>query len=337
MLGLLDQRDQRRRVAGDADNLQFGPGQMQFGDIGMIGQQLAQRLEHDDAGRRLIFAPLQRCDRRAVAAVGAGADRGPARRDLPRQLALLRAKAVADIGRHHKRKQRHHRDDAQHDRQRAAQPCRVEMPARLLFKHFYAPGIAFADIGADGDGRRMEHRYRLHITHRDLARGRRDHRGDALGAAGDRRAAAKHRFAGAPRRQPVDLRAHDAFQKVRRARRQLQRAQQEPLWLQHDLDPASPKCLGEIGRRQRAVGKADARGDIVRPRRAFDREATIVLLDQPDHARRHRAVERGDNSRGDARRPCTDDRADRLQKLHREAALCGAVAPSETLRQDNTR
>ncbi len=54
-------------------------GQMQFGDVSVVGQNLAQRLEHDDAGRRLMLAPLQHGDRRAVATVAAGANGGATR------------------------------------------------------------------------------------------------------------------------------------------------------------------------------------------------------------------------------------------------------------------
>src|SRR5260370_4317117 len=76
MLRLLDQRDQRRRITGDAGDLQLGSGQMQFGDVSMIRQNLAQRVEHDHAGRRLILATLKCGDRRTIAAVTAGANGG---------------------------------------------------------------------------------------------------------------------------------------------------------------------------------------------------------------------------------------------------------------------
>src|SRR5665213_3577325 len=83
MLGLLDQRNQRWRVAGDPGYLQLAAGQMQFGDVGMIRKHLAQRLEHDHAGRRFILAPLERCDRRAVGAVAANTNGGAPLRSLP--------------------------------------------------------------------------------------------------------------------------------------------------------------------------------------------------------------------------------------------------------------
>src|SRR4051794_34646261 len=105
------------------------------------------------------------------------------------------------------------------------------MAAGLLLEHFYASGVTLGDIGADRNRSRMETRYRLHIAGRDLAGGRRDHRRDVFGPADHRRTAAEHRLAGAPRRQAVNLRAHDAVEKIRGARRQFERTQQEALWL----------------------------------------------------------------------------------------------------------
>ena len=125
------------------------------------------------------------------------------------------------------------------------------MAARLLLEHLDAPGIALGDIGADGDRGRMEAGHRLHIVIATLR---------VVAAImvvmlsvplAHRRAAAEHRFAGAPRRQAVDLRAHDAFEEIRRARRQFERTKQEAFRLQHDLDPAAPEQRREIGRGQR--------------------------------------------------------------------------------------
>src|SRR4051812_39253692 len=115
------------------------------------------------------------------------------------------------------------------------------MPARLLFEYLDAAGVALGDIGAHRDGGGMKTRYRLHIGHRHLARGGRDHRADAVGATFDRRAAAEHRLARAPWRQAIDLRAYNAVEKTRRPRRQFKRTKQETLGLQHDLDPAAPE------------------------------------------------------------------------------------------------
>ena len=66
-------------------------------------------------------------------------------------------------------------------------------------------------------------------------------------AASGRDGAAEHRFARAPRRQAIDLRAHDALDEIRRARRKFQRTEQEALRLQHDLDPAAPDQRREAG------------------------------------------------------------------------------------------
>src|SRR5215468_949468 len=52
---LLDQPDQRWRVARDADQLQLVAFHAQLGDVGMIRQNLRQRLDDDDACRRLML------------------------------------------------------------------------------------------------------------------------------------------------------------------------------------------------------------------------------------------------------------------------------------------
>jgi len=130
------------------------------------------------ARRRVIFAPFQRRDRRAVAVV-ARPNRRALRRNLPRKLGFLRAKTVADIGRRHHRQQGDDNGDAERDRERPAQPRGVEVASRLLLEYLDAARITLGDIGADGDGGGMEGGHRLHISHRNLARGRRDYRGDA--------------------------------------------------------------------------------------------------------------------------------------------------------------
>src|ERR1700710_2159649 len=111
------------------------------------------------------------------------------------------------------------------------------MTAGFLFEYLDPAGIALGDVGANGDGGGMEYRHRLNVGHCHLAGGRRDHRGDALWTALDSGAAAEHRFAGAPRRQAIDLRAYDAIEETRRPRRQFERSEQKAFRLQHDLDP----------------------------------------------------------------------------------------------------
>ena len=308
---------------------------MQLGDVGIVRQNLAQRVEHEHAGGRLVFAPLQRRDRRAVTVI-ARAKGGAPLRYLQRQLALLRAQIVHDIGRRGRRQQRSHRGDAKRDRERPAQTRGVQMSARLLLEYLDAAGVTLGDVGADGDRGGMKAGDRLHIAHRDLTRGGRDHRGDALGAAFNRRAAAEHGLAGVPRRQAIDLGAHDALEEIRRPRREFERTKQETRGLEHDLDPASLQHRREAGRGKRAIRERDPRRQIVRLYR-LDRESALVVFDQPDHARRHHAVETGDDRGGHATRPGAKDRADGFKLLHPGKALCGTALPSEALRQDNTR
>ena len=150
-------------------------------------------------------------------------------------------------------------------------------------------------------------------------------------------AAAEHGLAGVPRRQAVDLGAHDALEEIRRPRRQFKRTKQETGGLEHDLDPASLQDRREIGRGERAIRECDPRRHIVRLDRRLDGEAALVVFDQPDHARRHQAVETGRHRGGHAAGPCAEDRADAFKLLHPGKALCGAAPPSEALRHDNTR
>ena len=79
------------------------------------------------------------------------------------------------------------------------------------------------------------------------------------------------------------------------------------------------------------------RRNVLGPGLRLDRESAAVVFDQPDHARRHHAVESGDDRGGYAARPGVDDRADRCKWLHPGEIPCGAAPPSEALRQDNTR
>ncbi len=90
---LLDQADQVRRIARDADDAQLVGLDAQLGHIGVVGQELRQRLEHEHGRRALVLAPLERALRRGreVGAFAAGADRGAAFRDAARELVLARA------------------------------------------------------------------------------------------------------------------------------------------------------------------------------------------------------------------------------------------------------
>ncbi len=142
VLRLLDQRDQRRRIAGDSGDLQLVAGQAQLGDIGMVGQHPAQRLQHDHARRRLVFAPLQRRDgERSPPSAPARIARAPCR-DLPRHVLFLPAEAAGDIGGGAGRQHRHHGGNAEHRLQTPAELRRIEMAARALLEHLDAAGLA---------------------------------------------------------------------------------------------------------------------------------------------------------------------------------------------------
>src|ERR1700694_887937 len=101
------------------------------------------------------------------------------------------------------------------------------MPAGLLLEYLDAAGVALGDIGTDRNGGGMETSYRPHIGHRNLARGCRDHRGDAFGAALGGGAAAEYGLARTPWRQAIDLRAHDAVEEIRCPRREFKGTKQE--------------------------------------------------------------------------------------------------------------
>src|SRR5262245_62638339 len=99
LLRLLDQSDQRRRVARDPDQPQLVPFDAQLRDIGVIGQDLRQLLEYDDRRGGFVLAPFQRAQRRrgGVERSLAAAERGGASAgDLPCQLILLLLEPLAD-------------------------------------------------------------------------------------------------------------------------------------------------------------------------------------------------------------------------------------------------
>ena len=122
-----------------------------------------------------------------------------------------------------------------------------------------APGAAVeteTGLGARA-GQRVDQR--LH----QRARGRRDRHHHAVGAGLGRLAPAERRVVRAPRRQPVDLRAHHAVEELGRALRQFERPEQEARGLaapaRRGCRAAAPRCCRDAARRSCRRRSARAR------------------------------------------------------------------------------
>src|ERR1700688_162360 len=92
MRRLLDQANERRRIAGEPGHLHLAALDPQLGDEGVIREHFRQRLEDDHARWRRLLAALQHAQR--AAAVLAEAHRRATRRDLARESLLLAVQAV---------------------------------------------------------------------------------------------------------------------------------------------------------------------------------------------------------------------------------------------------
>jgi len=66
MRGLLDQPDQAGRIARHADDLQLVAEDAQLREVGVIGQELRQRLDDDDARGHLALVLLEEGDARYI-------------------------------------------------------------------------------------------------------------------------------------------------------------------------------------------------------------------------------------------------------------------------------
>ncbi len=177
------------------------------------------------------------------------------------------------------------------------------------------------------------------------ARGRRDRHDDAIGAGLGRLAPAEHRIVRAPRRQPVDLRAHDAVEELGGALRQFERPEHEALRLQHELDPAAAQRRRDAGRDvadHLAVGDAHPLGRIGRGRRRSRLKGEqVVAGSSTSWAPRARRDARRARARIVAattsiqRDEAVDDLA---QDVHRTTALGrSSVGSSSSSRHDKTR
>ena len=313
MLGLLDQGNQRGRITRDATDLKLVAGQMQLGDKRVVRQDAAERFQHDHARRRLVFAPLQQRQRRALATVPARAERRAALGDLPVELGFLRAEAVGEIACGDRSDDRGDCGESQHRLQRPAQPRRIDRAARPLLEHLDAR--ARGRLRRDRDRGRVEARQRLDITHRQPARRGCDLGGDALAAMRRWPAATEHGLARAPRRQSVDLCPHDTVEEIRGAGRQLQRSEQEARRPQHDFDAAAADDLRQIGTGELAVLERDLLQDVLRLR-SLQRERAGLALDQPHHARRHHPFQGGDDGTGHGAGPGIGNRAKGTERTH---------------------
>ena len=229
MRRLLDQPDQRGRIARHADDAQLVALDAQLGDVGVVGQDLRQHLEHDHARRGLVLAALEHAQRgRGLrAAVAAGAERHAALRDAARQLVLLAGEVEAD-DRGGAERHAGEQPGCRSARRRSAPRTRAASiaPRALVLEHPDRRGVrpqAARDRDRFGAGCDQRIDQRLH----QRARGRRDRHHHAVGAGLRGRAPAERGFARAPGRQPVDLRAHDAVEEFGRALRQFERAEQE--------------------------------------------------------------------------------------------------------------
>jgi len=153
---------------------------------------------------------------------------------------------------------------------------------------------------------------RTHVGRNHIAGGRHDRQFDTIVGI-HRTSPAESRLVGAPRCQPVDLRADDAVEKIDGLPRQFERPQQEAARMEDDLDAAAAQRRHPVDRqrfRKAAVQDAGANGAhwskhsllldrcarppklsrcqardrLVRRVAGLKRKRAVVVLDQSDEA-----------------------------------------------------
>ena len=192
----------------------------------MIGQDLRQRLEYDHARRALVLAALQRAERRRDrSALAAEADRHAALRDALCQLLLLAGELEAGKARDSERNAGEQPRDDQHADKHAPHTRDVERAGCGAFEHRDRRGIGWCRRDGDRLGAGSDQRIDHWLHHG--ARGRRHSDDDAVGARLGGRAPAEGRVIRTPRREPIDLRAHNAPDKLGRALWQFERTEQD--------------------------------------------------------------------------------------------------------------
>src|SRR5215467_7895877 len=288
---LLDQLDQTWRVSRHTDDLQLVCLDVQLGHIGMVRQSLRECLKGQyGCGRRapVTFEGLllRRGARCCVE------ERCAMLRDPLCELLLLRLERIErQLGACHRNASR---NDHDHEGcgQQAAGPLQPGFGAEAVLED--------ADMrawyrrlrrGRDREGPRADGHERLQVGGDQRPRGRRHCHHDAVLPDLARLRPAEGGIAGAPGRQPIDLGADDALEKLGRALGQLEWSEQETIRLQHQLQPASPQRRRQ-GRRECGVELAihDSKLVSAGPRRSspacdLDIEPTAIALDQAHAAR----------------------------------------------------